>query len=387
LPRSLENINGRIGFDSLGINVDQLHATMGSGDVAFGGNISLKGLVPSEFNLTAAGRAMRLRYPQGFETTVDADLQLRGPIGSPTLSGTVDVVHSTFMRQIEADLTVLLAGGAAGAVPAPPITSSDTNFPLTFEIRVQAPPIAIIDVKDMKIYGHIDALWYRGTLDRPILQGRIEIDSGQIFFGGNRYAVKGGSIDFSNPNKIEPFFDLELETRLRALGQTYIANLRTIGTFEHINFQLTSDPVLPQYDILSLMLGESPDVGTAEQRALRSPQEAQNQAFRTLMAQLVTAPLSSRVGSVVEKTGALDTVQISPLLGNQTSVQQLTPGAKLTLGKRISSNVYLTYSRTLNQQQLEVIVLEFDQSDRVSWVLSKNEDHTFSLDFRIRHVF
>ena len=31
--------------------------------------------------------------------------------------------------------------------------------------------------------------------------------------------------------------------------------------------------------------------------------------------------------------------------------------------------------------------IEYEQSDRISWVLSRNEDCTFALDFRIRHIF
>jgi hypothetical protein len=49
--------------------------------------------------------------------------------------------------------------------------------------------------------------------------------------------------------------------------------------------------------------------------------------------------------------------------------------------------VFLTYSRTLNAAQEEIILLEYDQSDRLSWVLSRNEDRTFALDFRLRYVF
>ncbi len=68
--------------------------------------------------------------------------------------------------------------------------------------------------------------------------------------------------------------------------------------------------------------------------------------------------------------------------------QQLNPSARITLGKRISPRVFLTYSRTLGTSatQDEVILLEYDQNDRVSWILSRNENRTFALDFRIRYV-
>jgi hypothetical protein len=48
----------------------------------------------------------------------------------------------------------------------------------------------------------------------------------------------------------------------------------------------------------------------------------------------------------------------------------------------------VTYSRALNTAtEYEVILIEYDQNDRLSWVLSRNEDRTFALDFRIRYVF
>jgi hypothetical protein len=52
----------------------------------------------------------------------------------------------------------------------------------------------------------------------------------------------------------------------------------------------------------------------------------------------------------------------------------------------VSSNIYVTYSRTLSGSQSEIILVEIEQNDRVSWVLSRNEDKTFAVDFRIRYV-
>ena len=136
-----------------------------------------------------------------------------------------------------------------------------------------------------------------------------------------------------------------------------------------------------------LLLGASPDLLTAEQRALGSSQELQQRMLQTFGAALLASPITSRLGDVVERTGAFDTVQIVPVLTNEFAFQQLNPSARITLGKRISPRVFLTYSRTLSGIEDEIILLEYDQSDRISWVLSRNEDRTFALDFRIRYVF
>ena len=50
--------------------------------------------------------------------------------------------------------------------------------------------------------------------------------------------------------------------------------------------------------------------------------------------------------------------------------------------------MYLTYSRSIaSTTQDQIILIEFDQSDRMSWILSRNEDRTYALDVRVRHVF
>ena len=175
---------------------------------------------------------------------------------------------------------------------------------------------------------------------------------------------------------------------MRVPGQTYDVTFRMTGQLDKLDFSLTSDPYLPQYDLVSVLLGERPDVGTAELRAAQSPQLAQQQAMRTLATQLLTMPLSSRIGSVVTRTIPFDTFSIVPLLGSDAALQALTPGARVTFGKRVSERVFITYSRALNaSRQYDIFLVEYEQNERISWLLSRNEDRTFALDFRIRHVY
>ena len=64
-------------------------------------------------------------------------------------------------------------------------------------------------------------LTLRGTYDRPVLFGHADIERGEVTFEGRRYRITRGVIDFTNPSKIEPFFDIEAETNVRVSGQTY----------------------------------------------------------------------------------------------------------------------------------------------------------------------
>ena len=91
LPNALDAINGTIRFDSRGIRLDDLTATMGGGRVQFGGRIGFDGYLPGELNVTVRGEDMHLRYPEGVRSVVDADLSLRGNVKAPTLGGIVTV--------------------------------------------------------------------------------------------------------------------------------------------------------------------------------------------------------------------------------------------------------------------------------------------------------
>jgi hypothetical protein len=93
---------------------------------------------------------------------------------------------------------------------------------------------------------------------------------------------------------------------------------------------------------------------------------------------------------VVEQTFGVDTFQITPLLSDpyqQSARLNMNPTARVTIGKRISNRIFLTYARTLSTTYDQIILLEFDQNDRLSWVLSQNEDGTYALEVRKRHTF
>src|SRR5262249_26593834 len=78
VPNSLDAINGTIRFDAGGIRLDDVTATMGGGQVRFGGRIGFDGYVPADLDVIARGNDLRLRYPEGIRSVVDMDLAVRG---------------------------------------------------------------------------------------------------------------------------------------------------------------------------------------------------------------------------------------------------------------------------------------------------------------------
>ena len=97
------------------------------------------------------------------------------------------------------------------------------------------------------------------------------------------------------------------------------------------------------------------------------------------------SPISAPVSRLLGEKFGIDTV-IAPTLGTESD--PLSPSARLILGRRISNRAYLTFARALGTTQREqIIILEYDQNDRVGWVVTQTGDRTFALDFRVRHRF
>ena len=389
MPRSLEFVNGRILFDARGARIETLTAKLGGGDVQFGGRVTFDGYYPSEVNLTASGQNIsQLRYPEGIRSNFDAELDLTGRVAAPTLSGTVTVKSAVWEGSLDSSNGFLNLGGSS-TPPPPPATPAPSAFPVQFNIRIVAPNTLEVNSSTAQIVLSAD-LTLRGTYDRPVLFGQSELLRGVVNVEGRRYVVTRGTLDFTNPARIDPFFDVEAETNVRQPGQTYRVTLHATGVRQRMNIEFLSDPTLPEVDVIAMLFGDVRTSQDAELRALQRPGASQQELLKARAARLLSSPVFSEVGKAVEQTFGVDTFQITPLVGTDPLQQstRFNPGARLTIGKRVSDRVYLTYARSLNSSNRDQIMLiEFDQTDRLSWIFTRNEDETYALDIRVRHVF
>jgi autotransporter translocation and assembly factor TamB len=261
-------------------------------------------------------------------------------------------------------------------------------FPVRFDIEVNAPSSLRIENNIAHVVSSAE-LKLQGTYDKPLLFGHAEIERGDIVFEGNRYLVTRGSIDFLNPGgRIEPLFDIEAETRVRVPQQTYRVTLSVNGTPNRFSLTLGSDPPLPELDIVSLLFGQTPS-DDAELRALRpeGATDAKEALIRAAGARLIASPISTPVRRVVEETFRLDTAQVTPTIGTEDDPLTLA-SARLLLGKRLSPRAFVTFSRALGAaDRNQIIVLEYDQSDRLGFVITQIGESTFAVDLRVRRSF
>ena len=138
LPHSLQDINARLDFDAQGIRVVDAIAQLGGGPVKFGGRIGLERVSESATSISRrpASRCS-LRYPEGFRSTIDAALTLRGNPASLVLGGNVTLRDGVYSKRFEPNVDIFALASGGPGLPSP--VSETATLPVRFDIKVQAP--------------------------------------------------------------------------------------------------------------------------------------------------------------------------------------------------------------------------------------------------------
>ncbi len=199
LPNALENVLGPIRFDSRTIRFDDVTARLGGGSVAFGGTIGIDGYQLGRIDVSMTGTEMRLRFPEGVRSLVDAQLALRGTTSAATLSGAVNVREAIYTRPFNLGGNFVELGGSSTAAAASGTAPAEPTVPLRYDVQINAPSTLQVRNNTIQMVARAN-MQLRGTYDRPQLFGRAEIDRGEFLFEGKRYRITRGSMDQANPD-------------------------------------------------------------------------------------------------------------------------------------------------------------------------------------------
>jgi translocation and assembly module TamB len=374
VPNGIDKANGVILFDRNRANIEKLTAQTGGGEISLGGFVGLGNEMV--YRLQAKANRVRVRYPEGVSTTVDADLSLTGTSSRSLLSGTVSVVRSGFTPRT--DLAGLLAQ-AGKPVPAP-ATPNEFLQGLQFDVKVVTAPNSEFQTALTRNLQMEASLRLRGSPAKPILLGTVRVNRGEIQFFGNKYIINRGDISFFNAARIEPIVNMDLETRQRGVT----VNINFSGPIDKLNVTYRSDPPLQPSEIIALLtVGRSP-ASTDPTIASGLQQVQGNQSLfqsgaNSLLGAALTAPVSGRL----ERFFGVSSVKIDPQL---TGIDN-TPQSRLTLEQQISNDVTLTYVTNLNRSQQQLVRLEWDLTQEWSVVAVRDENGVFGIDFQWRRRF
>jgi translocation and assembly module TamB len=367
-PHGVEDLRGTVEFTEGVAHWSGVSGTLGGGPVDLSGQATYARGRLASFDVHGVGRNVTLRYPEGLRSVVDADLRLFGDFTRPWLTGRVDVRHAAWTQRYDL-ASELLADTRRAEEPA------SIGEGLRYDVKVLAPGTLKLDNNLATLTARAD-LTLQGTYDAPVVLGRAEVDGGRVYFQGNTYVIRRGNLDFANPRRTDPLFDIEAETRIRS----YRVTLKMNGTLDRVYPTLSSDPPLGTVAILGLLAGA--DESKIADLETRRDDNAQRNLAATGAATLAAGVISEEVG--LERGAArlgLDRFSIDPsvIRGNVTN-----PTARLTLGKRITPDVSILYSVDLRGTEERLVSIEYTLSDRLSVLMTSVQPGGFGFDLRLR---
>jgi translocation and assembly module TamB len=361
IANGLSAMNGTLVFNEGRLDVKDLVATTGGGQLKIGGYLAYeKGLFG---DLTATGDAVRVRL-YGLSSTANASLRLQGTPESMRLSGNVLVTR--FGVGVDVDFS---AFASAGGVSLPPAPDDPTNK-ILLDVHVTSAPQLDFQNSYAKLAGTVD-LTVRGTVAQPTILGRIQITEGSATYLGTRYQLQRGSITFSNPVRIDPVIDLDASARV----ENYDLTIGLHGTTTSLRPTYRSEPPLTEADIFNLLaLGR-----TQEESQLYQQQQTQagtDPTTNALLGGALNATVSNRVGKLFG--GA--TVKIDPsfvgTLGNSA--------ARITVTEPIAKQLTLVFASNVNQSAQQLIQLQYRINQSTSLVATRDENGVFSIVYKLR---
>ncbi|HUS07032.1 MAG TPA: translocation/assembly module TamB domain-containing protein [Bryobacteraceae bacterium] len=371
MPNGLDKANGLILFDKNRATIDHLTAQTGGGEISATGFVGFG--TQMTYQLQARGNNVRVRYPEGVSTTLNATLTVTGSTDRSLLSGLVTIRRAGFNPH--ADVGGILQASAQPI--ATPTTPNEILRNMQLDVRVETVPNLQLQTSLTSDLQAEANLRVRGTAAKPVVLGRVTVNQGEIQFFGNKYTINRGEIGFYNPVRIEPILDMDVETKVRGVD----VNINFSGSINKLNVSYRSDPPLQTNEIIAVLaFGRAPGSNTS----LASSQTVSSQSFlatgtNSLLGQAIATPVSNRL----QRFFGVSRLKIDPQL---TGIDAI-PQARLTLEQQISKDITLTYITNLTNTNQQIVRVEWNLNKTLSLVAVREENGLFGVDFLYKKRF
>lgn len=308
---------------------------------------------------------------------VDADvsgaLKLEGALPGAALTGYIDINGAEFLipKSLPPDLVAVKVVDPSKAERAPEkavalAREAPVDFPM--DVRVSARQQVYVRGRGL------DSEWAAslramGTIQDPHVDGTMTLRRGRFDFSGRPFTLSSGLVTFVPSRTADP--DLALEARNQAASGT-TAIITVSGRASKPLIRLTSDPPLPQDDVMALVLFGRP----AERlSALQAVQVAN--AIATLTG---TSPLDGGGAGLLDRARAslgLDLLDVS--VGGEG-------GSSLTVGKYLRRGVFVSASPGIGDKP-GAVSAEIELSKSVSVETKIGQDAQESVGINWKHDY
>lgn len=327
----LDNIQGRLVARGTDISIERLSAaTRNGGTISASGRINVDPAAGFPGDIRIVGQRAELVSNEIVAATADLALALSGPLArDPRIAGQVHVVSMDVTVPERLPATIRPIDGTKHVNPPPIVRARLAQeakqkanarrvpaFNATLDLTVSAPSRIFVRGRgiDAELGG---GLQLTGTLANPVAIGAFDLRRGRLSVIGTRLDFTRGRLTFSGD--LTPELDFLAETR----AGDVTARIGVTGSAREPQFTFSSDPDLPQDEVLSRILFEKASGGLTATQALQLAQAAaqfsggggDNGVFESLRRSLGVDALDISLGA---KGGP--TVGISRAISDRISV-------------------------------------------------------------------
>lgn len=275
----ITGIQGALDLTTKRITLAGMSAVIAGGGLKASGTLELNGGKPGAIDLRFTGSHVPLVRNESMIIRANGALSVVGTYEQATVSGTIGVVNSLFYRDIEllpigkpftapsaAKLPKLdkLTPKPAAAVPEP-----FRNWKLDLRVRTDHPFLIRGNFATGSIHGDVRL---GGTIGDPLPNGDVRVSNLTAALPFSTMTVRSGVFHFTPATGFDPI----MEVRGTARPHPYTVNIFAYGPASDPQLLLTSNPPLPDNEIMTLLATGTTTSG------LEDPQAASTRALQLL---------------------------------------------------------------------------------------------------------
>ena len=355
-PIGVQNLNGSLDVSNDRVQVSKMTGVIGGGEISVGGAITYRPNL--QFSLALQSQSVRLLYPEGLRTLLDANLALSGTPAASTLNGRVLINSLSFTPDF--DLSGFADQFSTGGTLSQPGFADNIKL----AIAVQSRETLNATSSQVSIAGQA-ALHVGGTAANPVITGRTTLNSGELFYRNVRYQLQRGVITFDDPNQTHPVLNVSATTTV----EQYNLTLTLRGPLDKLTTSYVSDPPVATADIINLIAR-----GKTSQESAASSQSTDS---------MIASQAVSQLSSSVQKLAGISSLQIDPTIGGSGQ----NPSARVAVQQRVTKDLLFTFSTDVSQPGEEIVQGEYQINKRWSVSVERDQLGGVSVDGRYHTKF
>ena len=364
LPHSVSQLNSELKIRDDKFFITSLSSEFAGGKVIGSGHLKLDlPLIP--INIKLKGKDLNMEIPEGMSTQGDGELQITGSQSPYLFSGHYNLRSGAYnynFDSAEESQEIVLANKYLPQFVKKKKKSSllldfniETKSAVETNLIINGSQTRVSMEGELKVHGELEKLNATGKL--------ISTNTGELIFRENNFDILSAVINYDNQDITDPQLNIKTQTLVvpknqdNEINETYNISMEILGTAQDPSLTFSSQPLLSEDDILSLIavgvtsqdLDEDIDSG---KQALKASYEVGTEYIKSKLG--ITKALKKRTGLEVNLSSTLDVED------------ENAAATKFNIKKQFSENLEVSASQTEGSSKANDMELRYKINDQIS---------------------